>query len=175
MIPTLKYVKRWLVGGDKYDPLENLWTSILIFYKHNDELILDKSILLIGNLPNHYFSHYINFSGWYIINKKLWKVDILDEDKNIDPDTIQVYIKIGKDPVNINYIKVNPSSDEWYNETLKDHIINPTVIDLSYLYPYKGKLNCTYKDIDSPLFRMIKYYPHLNEVILSRLIINKLN
>ncbi len=172
---SFKYAKSFIVSPKNID--KTIWSSVLLIFHDGEKLCIDYAFIVIGNIPKHYLSYYINFNNWSVINDKLYytgrKTPI-----EVYPENIYLYVKISNNSLDKNIILNNPDRWENFVSTSNDklfNIIKPEfkrkkikMIDLSYKFPYKSKILNTSRSINHPMFNRVQYCED-DRVIFSEL------
>lgn len=160
---ALKYAKSYLIKPTEYPT----WISFMLFFKSNDKLVLDKAYIFLGKVPFNYYTHFINFSNWNIIDNQLYYINDEDKKYNVNPENVYLYYRIGssnykKDDIINNklywYNWVSSPSNNLYRKLIKD--INPDDIILIDLNDKRFRQNIikSVKNVKSPIFKSIRYY-----------------
>lgn len=174
------------------------WQSYILLFKNpRGKLIIDKIYIFIGNVPNNYYSYYINFTNWTINENINENKNIENENsenksklyvynnKNINPDDIHLHIKIGNTKFDKDYFIKNPdfylhffpSSKGKIYKRIKSQITKDKIkiIDLTEKFGFFNKTSPKKiaKNLQNPLFKKYKhqiYGKNLNHVIFSGLV-----
>lgn len=162
-----KYAKSFFVTPKNKN--QNVWTSGMLVFHDGEKLCLDYSFIIIGNIPEHYFSYYVNFNNWAVVDGKLFYVGKYQEQPvEVHPENVYLYIKVGSTPLNKDDILNNPKYWQYYVSHPDDKIFNmikykfkyriPKIIDLSFRFPYKNNKTVKTRSMNHPMFKCIRYF-----------------
>lgn len=159
-----KYTKSFFSNPEKKD--KNIWTSGMLLFHDGERLRIDYSFIIVGNIPKHYLSYYVNFNNWSIICKKLYYIGG-EEAVKVYPENVYLYLKTGIIPFSKKEIFKNPTHWNNFVSNPDDKIFNmvknqlsykkPKIIDLSYEFPYKKKIHNKLREMNHPMFNRIRY------------------
>ena len=116
------YAKSWIGSGNGSETNRKcVWTSGMLFFEHNKRVYLDKAVILIGDIPPHFYNYFLNFSNWEIFEKSSVEdyqnqrknrkefYYMIDGDKvRVDPDKVYLHLKHTWANIDVDFYS-NPS------------------------------------------------------------------
>ena len=153
-------------------PHQPRWTSILIMFYDEDQLVLDKGYVFLGKAPKDYLGYYCNLSNFTVIDKRLFYFYKDGRVKRIDPEKVLIHMKFGKGNFEAYHWSTFFSSyrNDMINIVKGD--INPDKIKIIDTERNTSK-HLKASNAEHPLFKKKQIYgQQMDQVILSGLNIN---
>ena len=89
----IKYVKSFVYENV---PVYN-WMSVLLCFVDDDKVVMDRGLIIIGDVPADYYSHYLHYKNFTIVNGELHYM-YPDRIKKINPEKVYLHIRVGSSP-----------------------------------------------------------------------------
>ena len=151
------------------------WTSILILFKDEENWVLDKGYVFLGDIPVDSLGYYCNFTNFSIVDGELYYFyKNTGKAKQIDPKKVYVHVKFGQVPFeitkeNIKYWNLFFSSfKNPIYKSIKHSLTEDNINMLNLFHSPKKRLRA--ENVKHPLFAQKEIYGEkLDHVMFSGL------
>lgn len=89
----IKYVKSFVYENV---PTYN-WMSVLLCFVDDDKVIMDRGLIILGDVPADFYAHYLHYKNFTILNGELHYM-YPDRIKKINPEKVYLHIRVGVSP-----------------------------------------------------------------------------
>ena len=89
----IKYAKSLLYEST---PVYN-WMSVLLCFVDDDKVVMDKGLIILGDVPADFYAHYLHYKNFTIVNGELHYM-YPDRIKKINPDKVYLHVRVGTSP-----------------------------------------------------------------------------
>ena len=145
------------------------WTSVLIMFYDEEQLVVDKGYVFLGKVPRDYLGYYCNMSNFSIIDNRLFYCYSNGMVKRIDPEKVFIHLKFGKGPMEPYHWSTFFSSSRNELIQLTKSYINAEVIKVFDTQKNSSK-SLKPSNAEHPLFLKKQIYGNeYDQVVLSNL------
>jgi hypothetical protein len=89
----IKYVRSFI---GETQPIYN-WTSVLLCFVDGDKVVMDKGLIILGDVSADFYAHYIHYKNFTILNDELHYM-YPDRLKKINPEKVYLHVRVGSSP-----------------------------------------------------------------------------